>query len=139
MGRDMYLSATKYLSGHPSNNENAKSFAAILEAIGMDDTHSRRCGSFFLTVSLTVAYWHDANLIYQWFVEQCQGGKDDYQHYLVERGQLQSLVDLCRLMIKTLETDKYSLREFQDTIDMLEPVLADERLIDWEFDFRSLL
>lgn len=43
-----------------------------------------------------VAYWRKANHIHKWFVDNCQGGKDECQEQYVEASQLQALVDLCK-------------------------------------------
>ena len=41
----------------------------------------------------SVGYWRKANAIHQWFVDNVQHGVDDCREYLVERGQLQTLLD----------------------------------------------
>jgi hypothetical protein len=43
-------------------------------------------------------YWRKANQIHAWFVEHCQEGNDDCKEYIVERLQLQELLDTCILV-----------------------------------------
>lgn len=105
MGLDMYLYAKKYVSDYKGlAEEESETFATILEAVGLDDSHCRRCNTPGLTVEVTVAYWRKANQIHKWFVETVQNGTDDCGEYYVGRKQLEELVQLCKQVLGTLET-----------------------------------
>ena len=188
MGLDMYLSATKDVADYPhSKKEESKQFAGVLAAVGLDDSHCRRCRTPALDVKVTVAYWRKANHIHQWFVEHCQGGTDDCRDAYVEREQLEELLQLCQQVLGTLETvdgeihtattyhpdgrvehstqpgrvvahpkiaadllptqqgfffggtdyDEYYMKDTQETVTVLEAVLADERLKGWDFEYHA--
>lgn len=101
MGLDMYLSASKYVGGwrHQAETEDGKAemaaFDAIVKATGM--TPCEQSPSF--QIEATVGYWRKANAIHQWFVEQCQDGKDDCGRYSVTQEQLVELRDKCKAVL----------------------------------------
>lgn len=105
MGLDMYLSAKKYVAGYDHCSDIEKrQFLSVLNAVGLDDSHSRRCYTPGAYVEVTVAYWRKANCIHNWFVDNVQSGTDDCGSYYVERSQLESLLALCKEVLGTIET-----------------------------------
>lgn len=105
MGLDMYLTARRYISGYGFEGEaERKRFAAVLEVVGIDDSHCKRCATPSGEVSITAAYWRKANHIHRWFVENVQDGSDDCQSSYVERRQLQELIATCKDVLASVET-----------------------------------
>jgi len=101
MGLDSYLKAKKYVSGYDySNDAEKESYNSILNAVGLTQGDVSK-NSPFGNIELIVAYWRKANQIHNWFVNECQDGKDECQESYVDRDQLQALVDLCKNVIET--------------------------------------
>lgn len=99
MGLDMYLKASKYVSGFKhSGAEAVAQFNKIISAAGLDPKDIADA-SPSLTLEVTVAYWRKANAIHGWFVTNVQGGVDECQSSGVSREQLQELLALCRAVI----------------------------------------
>lgn len=98
MGLDMYLKASRYLSGwkHSSQNErdcyNQVRFACGLAGFTCEGSPSGN-------ISFNVAYWRKANAIHKWFVDVVQEGKDECQEAYVTREQLGELVALCKTVL----------------------------------------
>ena len=152
MGLDMYLSASRYVSGwdHQKTDEKEK-YEKILNAVGA--VPFREFPS--LTVSVKVGYWRKANAIHQWFVDNVQDGEDDCKEYYVSREQLEELKSLCeRVLVDPTEEgpeflptqdgfffgstdygDGY-IQDLKDTVRIITEALEkyDE---SWEFDYRS--
>jgi hypothetical protein len=55
-------------------------------------------------VSIDAMYWRKANAIHGWFVEKCQGGRDECQETYVPREKLVELRDLCKSIIDNPNT-----------------------------------
>lgn len=103
MGLDMYLKASKYVSGYDfkdGDNTNRLAVMNVLRAAGLpatlltDDSPS-------VEVQVTVAYWRKANAIHAWFVRECQGGRDECQSTHVTKEKVKELLDLCKLVLQT--------------------------------------
>lgn len=108
-------------------------------------------------VTCEVAYWRKANAIHQWFVKNVQDGKDDCGEYYVNRAHIADLMEACKAVLndrqkchKILPTqggfffgstdyDGWYFSDIQNTITMLEPLLADDGAIfkDWTFYYHS--
>ena len=89
-------------------------------------------------------YWRKANAIHKWFVDNIQDGVDDCRDAYVERRDLQTLLDLCRIVIidkskaeqllpsssgfffGNTEYDEWYYNDIQNTIEILEKALEDE-------------
>ena len=50
-----------------------------------------------------IMYWRKANGIHKWFVDNVQGGNDDCNEYIVEKKQLEKLVQTIKEIIETPE------------------------------------
>lgn len=95
-----------------------------------------------------VAYWRKANQIHSWFVRNVQNGVDDCGLYPVSRNQLEELRQTCAEVITTKDhtllepvngfffgstaIDEYYWEDLRTTIDMLDHVLAAQKLPDAE-------
>ena len=98
MGLDMYLTAKRYLWSD-KDKEVAKD---INDVVGVEcDPEKRFVGSSLMVkeVSIDAMYWRKANAIHGWFVEKCQGGKDECQETYVPREKLVELRDLCKSIL----------------------------------------
>ena len=97
-------------------------------------------------------YWRKANAIHKWFVDNCQDGVDDCRDAYVGFKELQTLLDLCRIVIidkskaeqllpstsgfffGNTEYDEWYYNDIQNTIDILEKALEDK---DGEYYYSS--
>lgn len=98
MGLDMYLTAKRYLWSD-KDKEIAKD---INDAVGVEFNPEKRfVGSSMMVkeVSIDAMYWRKANAIHGWFVEKCQGGRDECQETYVPREKLVELRDLCKSIL----------------------------------------
>ena len=155
MGLDMYLKASKYVSGYSFSNGDDKSlYSKLLDAVGLalkdidKDTPSGE-------ISFTVAYWRKANAIHAWFVRNCQDGKDECQHTYVERDKLTELRDtidrvladrgLASELLPTqsgfffggTDYDEWYWQDLERTSKKLTRLLGDEGLNGWDFYYHS--
>jgi len=100
MGLDMYLIATKHLSGgwdHATDKKKTP-HRLVCEAINITN-NSLYESSGSMEVSWTAAYWRSENAIHNWFVENCQNGVDECQRSYVSIEQLKQLLDICKEII----------------------------------------
>ena len=80
-----------------------------------------------------VVYWCKVNAVHNWFVEQVQGGEDDYRTAPVSREQLQTLRDLCQQVLNEPEQAPgllptqggFFLDDLSRTVKQLDQVLLD--------------
>jgi hypothetical protein len=103
MGLDMYLTAKRYLWSD-KDKEIAKD---INDAVGVEFNPEKRfVGSSMMVkeVSIDAMYWRKANAIHGWFVEKCQGGRDECQETYVPREKLVELRDLCKSILDNADT-----------------------------------
>lgn len=94
MGLDMYLRASKYVSGYDFRGEQEVAFyRRLVEEFGVEEFIDPDSPS--ATVEFTIGYWRKANQIHAWFVENVQGGVDECQPAYVSREQLSELRETC--------------------------------------------
>jgi len=164
MGLDMYLSATKYVSGAEYRRDSEgnlekvanPAFNTLLEAIDLAAGDVRE-DLPSATVSITVAYWRKANAIHQWFVVECGEGEDNCKPYDVSREQLMELRDLCRQVILnpekgedilptadgfffgSTEYDEWYMEEVKATVELLDGILENPKFEfgGWDFEYRA--
>jgi hypothetical protein len=140
MGLDMYLSAKKYMSRYFDAADSEK-INSINEVFGVEGDEDGDYGA--QEVIFRVAYWRKANAIHDWFVRNCQDGRDECQEAHVTREQLQELIELCKQIIakpkkaeELLPTrngfffggtdyDDWYMGQLQYTVDRFEKILAD--------------
>lgn len=140
MGLDMYFSAKKYMSKYfdPADVERIEKVNDIFGVVGIEDEDYGA-----QEVTFRVAYWRKANAIHEWFVRNCQDGRDECQEAWVSREQMQELIDICRQIIAdpkkaeellptrsgfffgSTEYDEWYMGQLQFTADRLEKVLND--------------
>ena len=156
MGLDMYLRATRYVSGYEHSDQNSKdACAAILMACGQLPFSTMAQDAPSITVAVTVGYWRKANAIHAWFVDNVQKGVDECQNSHVEREQLVQLLDRCKEVLQGTKKGEEALptrsgfifgnTEYKDsyredlekTVKMLEGILNNPKLEDWGFEYHS--
>ena len=144
MGLDMYLEAEKYLSAYsPEDTEPREAIMKLFH------------GNTPKKIRFEAGYWRKANAIHQWFVNNCQGGKDECQDTYVSREKLQELLDLCKTVGKSkkkaaellapqggfffgsTDIDQYYFQDLKDTIEILEKCLTDKFFESCDFYYRS--
>jgi len=148
MGLDMYLTGKRYLWDFPETSPDKTITSEI--ALQFPELKGKRIKG----VSCELGYWRKANAIHKWFVDNCQGGRDECQETEVSRDDLQKLLDACRQVLKkrklardllppangfffgSTELDQYYFDDIQATIDILEHVLSPE-LNNWEIYYQS--
>lgn len=153
MGLDMYLSATKYQSKFwADKNEAQEQYEQMKNLLGCNDFISNNLGSIRSTVE--VAYWRKVNSVHQWFVDNCQNGKDDCHKSYVSREHLIELRDICQAILAdhslaeellptqsgfffgSTEFDEYYFSDLEDTVTQLNNVLVNVP-DDWDFEYQS--
>lgn len=154
MGLDMYLRASKLVSGHEwKTPEQRKEYADLLQAVQLtlDDLDSSSPSG---TVTLTVAYWRKANAIHAWFVDNVQDGEDKCEPHEVSREQLSALRDLCAQGVANrdvvslqpragfffggTEVDEYYYQDLAETVAMLGKILDNPKFSEgWYFEYKS--
>ena len=141
MGLDMYLSKKTYVQrwDHQSPEE-TYNVEVTQGGNSVDHIQPNRVSY----VEEQVGYWRKANAIHKWFVDNCQDGVDDCRDAYAERRDLQTLLDLCRIVIidkskaeqllpstsgfffGNTEYDEWYYNDIQNTIEILEKALEDE-------------
>ena len=99
MGLDMYLTASRYVSGIRDTDKTA--FAQILGGAGLTEDDVSLASLPHLEIAVSVGYWRKANAIHQWFVEHVQEGEDKCEKHVVNREQLSELRALCLTVLQT--------------------------------------
>lgn len=152
MGLDMYLSTKRYMSKYfdAADVDRIKQVNDIFGVVGIEDEDYGA-----EEVKFRVAYWRKANAIHDWFVRNCQDGRDECQEAWVSREQLQELIDLCKQVIADpskaedlLPTrsgfffgdtayDDWYLGQLEYTVERFEKILADPAFAKADFYYQS--
>ena len=146
MGLDMYLSKKTYVKYWEHNGDN--NYEVTVTKAGKPTNIDPKKVSYIVE---EVGYWRKANQIHNWFVENVQNGIDECQESYVSREQLQSLLDICRIvkidkrkaeqLLPTqsgfffggTEYDEYYYQDIDNTIEILEEALSDEKADDFAY------
>ena len=146
MGLDMYLYAEKYIpSWTPEGDGIVKIVDAAINAPrGWTTTYVRG----------QVAYWRKANAVHDWFVQNCQGGRDECQTSEVSRDQIEELISLCQQILDnpseaerllptrngfffgSTDYGEHYFADLRDTVSQLQPLLTEDYK-DCDFYYRS--
>jgi hypothetical protein len=136
MGLDMYLYASKYVSGWEFRRDS--NYAKLVEMFGIEPTKD----SPSFDVSITIGYWRKANAIHHWFVDNVQNGVDDCRRAYVSRDILAELRTLCQRVIDDpeqagevlptqsgfffggTEYDEHYMDDLRDTIRIIDQCLT---------------
>ena len=142
MGLDMYLDAQVTFSKY--RNEDAENLSRMKNFPNLPKEFYNNS----VSLVANVATWRKANHIHKWFVDRCQGGKDDCQTVYVSRDDLRDLLHICKNVLARKDEgeayasqylptesgfffgstayDEYYYRDLEETIEMLEPLLGEE-------------
>ena len=144
MGLDMYLYGNQFIGANFDHREvKAKCDIWIGKRQLAIDTSKLSEMVFHL------AYWRKASHIHNWFVVNCQSGKDDCGKYYVSAEQLEELSGLCQAILDkkeangqwrklaeelmpvqgfffgTVELDEWYFHNLQETIDQFKTIPVD--------------
>ena len=146
MGLDMYLSKKTYVKYWDHNGDN--NYDVKVTKAGNPTKIDPKKVSY---ITEEVGYWRKANQIHQWFVDNVQGGVDDCRDAYVERGKLEELLNLCKIVSidkdkaeQLLPTasgfffggtgyDEWYYEQINETIEILEEALSDEEADHFEY------
>ena len=146
MGLDMYLSKKTYVKYWEHNGDN--NYEVTVTKAGKPTNIDPKKVSYIVE---EVGYWRKSNQIHNWFVENVQDGRDECQESYVSREQLQSLLDICRIvkidkdkapqLLSTqsgfffggTEYDEWYFNDIDNTIGILEEALGDENADDFTY------
>ena len=148
MGLDMYLDKRTYVKQW-DHIEETKQYKVEVTRGGEPTNIDPKKVKYIIEEA---GYWRKANAIHKWFVDNCQNGVDDCRDAYVEFNQLQTLLDLCRIVIidkskaeqllpsasgfffGNTEYDEWYYNDIQNTIEILEKALEDK---DGEYYYSS--
>jgi hypothetical protein len=148
MGLDMYLDKRTYVRQW-EHIEETKQYKVEVTRGGEPTNIDPKKVKYIIEEA---GYWRKANAIHKWFVDNCQDGEDDCRDAYVEFNQLQTLLDLCRIVIidkskaeqllpstsgfffGNTEYDEWYYKDIENTIEILEKALEDK---DGEYYYSS--
>ena len=148
MGLDMYLYKKNYIWQGEWIKPEARQEVVVKKGGEVDNSIKPERVKYVVE---EVGYWRKANQIHRWFVENVQSGTDDCGSYWVSREKLEELLDLCKqvrddnskaeellpsasgFFFGGTEYDEWYYEDINNTIKILEEVLADERGDDFEY------
>ena len=148
MGLDMYLDKRTYVKQWDHIDE-TKQYKVEVTRGGEPTNIDPKKVKYIIEEA---GYWRKANAIHKWFVDNIQDGVDDCRDAYAERRDLQTLLDLCRIVIidkskaeqllpsssgfffGNTEYDEWYYNDIQNTIEILEKALEDK---DGEYYYSS--
>ena len=101
MGLDMYLSKKTYVKKW-SHQEKKDQFSVTIKKGNKKYTGVNPERVSYVTEQ--VGYWRKFNALHNWFVENCQDGRDECQESYVDREKLEELVITLHQVKNILET-----------------------------------
>ena len=107
MGLDMYLYASRYISGWSHRVE--PEYQKLIDITQL--TPCKDSPSF--SVEATVGYWRKANAIHSWFVKNVQEGRDECQRAYISREKLGELRATCHKVLDSVEMVEGKVNEGQ--------------------------
>lgn len=153
MGLDMYLTGERYLW---STNDADKAKGEQINAL-----FPELKGKQIKTIRVEAGYWRKANHIHKWFVDNVQDGKDECKEHYVNDDHLRQLLSTCKAVLASrhgpnaqanaeamLPTasgfffggtayDEYYYSDIEKTVEILESIVDNEELKDWDFHYCS--
>jgi hypothetical protein len=134
MGLDMYLSKKTYVKQW-SHIEPENQYQVEVKKGGEPVTSIKPDRVSYVTEQ--VGYWRKFNALHNWFVENCQDGRDECQESYVDREKLEELVVTLHEVKNILETSpkkkvqvKNGWSNGEDTFVEIEVVEDSEKLDD---------
>jgi hypothetical protein len=92
MGLDMYLSKKLGIRNYNYDGAPKNEVTLRVDGVTVDTSDASE-------ITFEVMYWRKANAIHAFFVDRCQGGRDECQPSYVSLDVLEELRDLCRDII----------------------------------------
>lgn len=156
MGLDMYLYAKQtYASAswcEKEERKKVKSVASLLKGneFLMNEEHDLQ----FAEVKLQVGYWRKANAIHKYFIDKCNGGKDECQDTYVSRENLEDLLNRCKTVLEdhskaeellptgsgfffgSTDYDEWYYEDLEHTVEVLNKILKNSPE-NWEFEYQA--
>lgn len=90
MGLDMYLHKKTYVKRWEHNGDDNYDITVVKKGKIVDTIKPDRIAY----IIEEVGYWRKFNALHQWFVDNCQDGKDDCGEYYVSKKKLQELLEI---------------------------------------------
>ena len=152
MGLDMYLTGKRYMSKYFDKDDSVR-IEKVNEVFGFEGEEDADYNA--VEVSFRIGYWRKANHIHQWFVDNCQEGRDECQEAWVSREQLQQLAEVCKTVLDDMskaeellptqsgfffggtDYDEFYRGDLEYTVERIEKILADKALEKCEFYYQS--
>ena len=159
MGLDMYLRASKYVTGVNFGQRDGEfyrepneDFGNLLKFAGLekDDIRTDLPSG---TIGFTIAYWRKVNAIHQWFVDNCADGEDNCQPTYVSREKLEALRDLVHetraerdpdllppqggFFFGSTDIDEYYWKDLDETQEVLDKILSNPKFEGWDFEYQA--
>ena len=150
---DMYLYARKYIGAWDFSSDDDKAVSlSIMKLVDFPvdrmPEHSKHGN-----VEFTVGYWRKANAIHSWFVNNVQNKVDDCGYYYVSRENLLALQGAVKevytdrsstalepvsgFFFGSQEKDRWYYQGLKYTKLLIDELLGDKRLDNWEFYYHS--
>ena len=148
MGRDMYLTAKRYVSEYQEEDK-------ALSTEMMRHFPELRGNESISNIDVRVGYWRKANAIHKWFVDHVQDGEDECQPHYVGREQLLSLRTACQEVLAhkgkaeevlpsasgfffgSTNYDQYYFDDLERTIAIVDRALELVETGNWDIEYRS--
>jgi hypothetical protein len=136
MGLDMYLNGRIYVGANYEHSNVTGSVNLKRNNQEIDIPLDK-----VVSVELDLGYWRKANAIHKYFIDNCADGNDDCSKVIIERSDLENLLDLCKkvsshpflaeellptqsgFFFGSTEYDDYYLDCIKDTIQIIEDAL----------------
>ncbi len=138
MGLDMYLTKKIYIGAEHDHNK----VVAKIEITVQGKPLAINAGKLQY-ISESAMYWRKANHIHNWFVVNCQDGKDECQESDVSKEQLEALLKDCKTVLAdrskaeellptgagfffgSTDYDEGYYGDISDTIEAIEPLIKE--------------
>ena len=99
MGLDMYLYLEDYIGGEFEHRNVKGKVKITYEPLNSTRTSLELDASEISSIRRQVGYWHKANAIHNWFVQEIANGKDECQEIHVSWEQLDELEEIvCKIL-----------------------------------------
>lgn len=149
MGLDMYLTKRVYIGANYSHNNVTGKVDIKSNGVPVKIQFKR-----ISEIIEEVGYWRKANAIHNWFVKNCQDGKDECRDTWVATDKLEELLEVCKQVKKdhslagtllppesgfffgSTEIDRGYFQDIEYTIGLLEKLFK-ENLTAADIYYRS--
>lgn len=134
MGLDMYLSKKTYVKQWSHNKPEDQFQVDVKKG---DEPYSSIKPERVSYITEQVGYWRKFNALHNWFVENCQDGRDECQESYVDQSKLEELVKTLKEVKNILETSpkkktqvKVGYKDGKEVFEEIEVIEDTEKLDD---------